>query len=241
MPEGGQASPLDGATVCVTGATGYIALHLVEQLLQKGCHVKGTLRGMDDADKTAALTAFQQKVEKEGRGKLSPYHYSKVQAEKVGWRYSEESGIPLTTILPGLVIGPPNSRKPDTLSVEWGISLVEHGAFYKEILAPIVDVRETALAHIRAAERPNTDGKRYLLAGREFVPAGILASMAQQTVPEYAFEVPDNLDELQMTVAFDNTRSIEELGIEYRPLEESVRDAVLCLIELGIAKPTLKK
>ncbi|GLQ29570.1 SDR family oxidoreductase [Litoribrevibacter albus] len=34
-------------TVCVTGASGFIAAHAVEQLLQKGYHVIGTVRGDD--------------------------------------------------------------------------------------------------------------------------------------------------------------------------------------------------
>jgi len=34
--------------VCVTGASGYIASHIVHQLLQKGYRVHGTVRSTDE-------------------------------------------------------------------------------------------------------------------------------------------------------------------------------------------------
>ena len=42
-------------TVLVTGATGYIALHVVQQLLDGGYKVRATVRNPDDAEKTKAL------------------------------------------------------------------------------------------------------------------------------------------------------------------------------------------
>eukprot|EP01010_Urceolus_cornutus_P000585 NODE_1104_length_1104_cov_8.383886_g845_i0.p1 GENE.NODE_1104_length_1104_cov_8.383886_g845_i0~~NODE_1104_length_1104_cov_8.383886_g845_i0.p1 ORF type:complete len:348 (-),score=116.47 NODE_1104_length_1104_cov_8.383886_g845_i0:59-1048(-) len=47
------------STVCVTGATGFIALHLIQQLLQKGYAVHGTVRKLG-APKTAPLKAMQE-------------------------------------------------------------------------------------------------------------------------------------------------------------------------------------
>lgn len=36
--------------VCVTGASGFIATHIVEQLLEKGYKVNGTVREVEGAD-----------------------------------------------------------------------------------------------------------------------------------------------------------------------------------------------
>ena len=36
---------MSSSRVCVTGASGFIALHLVKQLLQKGYHVRAAVRG----------------------------------------------------------------------------------------------------------------------------------------------------------------------------------------------------
>ncbi|EOD26844.1 hypothetical protein EMIHUDRAFT_443348 [Emiliania huxleyi CCMP1516] len=43
-------------SVCVTGASGFIASHIVAQLLEKGYTVKATVRDASDAKKTAHLT-----------------------------------------------------------------------------------------------------------------------------------------------------------------------------------------
>jgi len=46
------------ASVCVTGASGFIASHLVAQLLARGYHVRGTVRRSSDAAATAHLRAL---------------------------------------------------------------------------------------------------------------------------------------------------------------------------------------
>mmetsp|Transcript_8698 Transcript_8698/g.12684 ORF Transcript_8698/g.12684 Transcript_8698/m.12684 type:complete len:141 (+) Transcript_8698:141-563(+) len=47
-----------GAKVCVTGASGFIASHIVKQLLEKGYTVHGTVRDASNAAKTAHLTGL---------------------------------------------------------------------------------------------------------------------------------------------------------------------------------------
>lgn len=53
--------------VCVTGATGFIGLHLVQQLLAKDCHVVAAVRNASDERKMAPLVAMQAA----GRGILT--------------------------------------------------------------------------------------------------------------------------------------------------------------------------
>ena len=47
-----------GELVCVTGANGFIASHLIGQLLEAGYRVRGTVRNPDDPGKTAHLMAM---------------------------------------------------------------------------------------------------------------------------------------------------------------------------------------
>jgi len=47
---------MSNSTVCVTGASGFIAAHAVKQLLEKGYNVRGTVRG--SADKYPYLTSL---------------------------------------------------------------------------------------------------------------------------------------------------------------------------------------
>jgi NADP-dependent 3-hydroxy acid dehydrogenase YdfG len=46
--------------VCVTGATGYVAGHIIVQLLDKGYHVHGTMRNLEQTKRVAHLTGHQQ-------------------------------------------------------------------------------------------------------------------------------------------------------------------------------------
>jgi nucleoside-diphosphate-sugar epimerase len=50
-----------GDLVCVTGASGFIALHLVQQLLGRGYKVKGTVRSVANPAKISALVKLQEK------------------------------------------------------------------------------------------------------------------------------------------------------------------------------------
>ncbi|XP_068343153.1 phenylacetaldehyde reductase-like [Pyrus communis] len=51
-------STVEGKTLCVTGASGYIASWLVKLLLQKGYTVKGTVRDPNDSKKTEHLRSL---------------------------------------------------------------------------------------------------------------------------------------------------------------------------------------
>lgn len=60
-----EALSPDSGPVCVTGVTGFVALHVVEQLLEKGYTVVGTVRSESDPVKMAPVKAFQEKYGEE--------------------------------------------------------------------------------------------------------------------------------------------------------------------------------
>jgi len=47
--------------VCVTGATGFVASHIIKQLLQKGYNVRGTVRSLKQKDKNQFLLDMEPK------------------------------------------------------------------------------------------------------------------------------------------------------------------------------------
>ncbi|MDP3197554.1 aldehyde reductase [Tabrizicola sp.] len=92
----------------------------------------------------------------------TPYAKSKTLAERAAWEIAKARGLKLTTINPGLVLGPP-------LDEHYGSSLglVERFLKGKDPMLPplgfpIVDVRDVAEMHLRALQRPETEGRRYI-------------------------------------------------------------------------------
>ena len=96
----------------------------------------------------------------------SAYALSKTLAERAAWEFvgGEGKGMQLTCINPGLVMGPP-------LDAQFGTSLnlVRRVLRGRDPMLPMigfvcVDVRDVAEMHLRAVERPEASGKRYLAA-----------------------------------------------------------------------------
>ncbi|OZA13997.1 MAG: dihydrokaempferol 4-reductase [Rhodobacterales bacterium 17-64-5] len=92
----------------------------------------------------------------------SAYAKSKTLAERKAWEIAKAKGLQLTTINPGVVLGPP-------LDEHYGSSmeLVERIMKGKDPAMPdlgfaAVDVRDVAEMHLRALQKPETAGKRYL-------------------------------------------------------------------------------
>lgn len=94
-----------------------------------------------------------------------------------------------------------------------------------------VDVRDVALAHVRAMTVPEAGGKRFYVVGG-FFSNPRLAGIVRRRFPELEEKLPtreeaegkDDFPEDHW--AFDNSRSREVLGLKYKGLEESVADTV---------------
>ena len=114
---------------------------------------------------------------------------------------------------------------------------------YKEQLPPTgtflwVDVRDAALAHVRAIEVPEAGGNRF------FVTAGYysnkeIADVIRETHPEFASKLPgDNVpsDFPKDVYGYSNKKSVEILGIKYHSLKQSISDTVDTLLAVGVGK-----
>jgi len=85
---------------------------------------------------------------------VAGYRYSKRVAEEAAWKFAKENDIDLTTINPSFVLGPSLSNRTDSTSIKTVIGLL--AGFFKNGAGPscygCVDVRDVALAHVRALE-----------------------------------------------------------------------------------------
>lgn len=176
----------------------------------------------------------------------NPYHYSKVLAEKVALEMVRaQSRWDLVVICPGLVLGPSLSPASDSGSLFLIDELLRGMLFYgvPDLSFTTVDVRDVAAAHVKAAEKPAAHG-RYIVAVEEmttfsnlsrqfrafhswpwFLPTHQLPTMLVRAIgPLFGLSQEWMRRNLCVRFKVDNKRGIEELGVTYRPLEETLRD-----------------
>lgn len=165
-------------------------------------------------------------------------------AEKAAWTFveKEKPNFDLATINPPLVFGPIvhylNSLEAINTSNQRLRNIVQ--GEMKEKLAPTgnflwVDVRDVALAHVRAIEVPEAGGERF------FVTAGFfsnkeLADIARETHPQLESKLPPAdapSDFPEHIYGIDNTKSQKVLGLKYRPLKQTVSDAIDSILAVG--------
>ncbi|KAI4189080.1 MAG: hypothetical protein LQ348_003847 [Seirophora lacunosa] len=150
------------------------------------------------------------------------YRASKTFAEKAAWDFvdKEQPNFQIATLNPPMVFGPihPKLQTLDTINTSnQRIRDIMLGKAQDEVppsgVHVWVDVRDLALAHVRAAERPDAAGKRF------FVTAGYYSNR----------EIADNIQYFN----YDNSRTRDILGINFRSLEDMVKDTIPTLQAVG--------
>ncbi|OQE41845.1 hypothetical protein PENCOP_c004G06626 [Penicillium coprophilum] len=173
------------------------------------------------------------------------YRGSKTFAEKAAWAFveKEKPNFDIATINPPLVFGPVvhylNSLETINTSNQRMRNLIQ--GQMKEKIAPTgnflwVDVRDVALAHVRAIEVAEAGGQRF------FVTAGFfsnkkLADIIRETHPQLESTLPpaDSPSDFPENIyEIDNTKSQKVLGLNYRPLKQTVSDTVDSLLAVGV-------
>ncbi|XP_024025808.1 cinnamoyl-CoA reductase 1-like isoform X1 [Morus notabilis] len=162
------------------------------------------------------------------------YMLSKTLAEDAAWKFAKENGIDLVTINPGLVIGPFLQPTP-SMSVEIILNLINGGGqTFPNTVYRYVDVRDVALAHIQAFEAASACG-RYCLVGR-LAHISEALNILRELYP--ALSVPEKCedDKPPMQVYQVSKERAKTLGINFTPLEVSLRDTVESFKEKGFIK-----
>lgn len=176
-----------------------------------------------------------------------PYSYSKTLAEREAWSIAEkQSRWDLVVMNPCLVMGPGTS--PHATSESFAI-LRQFADGTMKMGAPrlgmgVVDVRDLAEAHYRGAFTPSAKG-RHVIAGHDSDLgdwAAILRPrfgerfpLPKRTLPKWMVWLVGPMTNKALTrksVSLniglpwrgDNTKSVEKLGMTYRPLEETITE-----------------
>ncbi|KAJ5757386.1 ketoreductase [Penicillium nucicola] len=171
------------------------------------------------------------------RGKT--YRASKTLAERAAWAFMDEEkpNFSLATVCPPYVFGPPIHRPETPAGINTSnlyFAMLMQGG-WKERLPPTgtwlwVDVRDIALAHVKAMEVSEAGGKRFLVTEGHFDMKNV-AEIVQKNLPAYADKFPPVLesDKPNPLYGYDNSLSKKVLGLEYLPLETSVLDTIKTL------------
>ncbi|MCP5086496.1 MAG: aldehyde reductase [Rhodobacteraceae bacterium] len=231
--------------------------------------VEGTMRALVAAEAagvsrvilTSSIVAIVNKRLAAGRNRYNesdwselnspyatPYVKSKTMAEKAAWSFAKDHpDIKLTTINPALVLGPALDDKIST-----SVQIVQRLMNGKDPMVPnigfpVVDVRDVATMHVRALQRPESAGARFISAER-FIWMQDIARILKSEYPDRRIPTrlaPDFLVKLLslfdkaiksavpilgVEQHLDNAAACEVLGMEFIEARQAVKSAAAGLI-----------
>ena len=183
-----------------------------------------------------------------------PYSYSKTLAEREAWKIAKDQDRwDLVTINPSFVLGPAinpfASSESFTIFKQFGDGTAKIGV--PDLAISAVDVRDVADAHLAAAFSPAASG-RYITSGGDTSFFAMAVALREHFGDSYPFPrrvLPKGLVWLMgplfnkaltrkivsknvgMPLVIDNSKSISELGISYRPMKTSVIDMFQQLLD----------
>lgn len=189
--------------------------------------------------------------------KHNAYSYSKTVAEKEAWKMEKQQDRwDLVAMNPPMVLGPSLTNSSASGSLDTFRQLAD-GSFKMGTPAlefGYVDVRDVALAHIKAGYNPEANG-RYVLSPVEKRLLEVAKTLHEKFRDGYQFpkkELPRFLVWLVGPAAgmsrkfirrnvgkplkFDHSKSVNDLEMNYRPLDVTVTEHMQQLIDDGIVK-----
>lgn len=186
-----------------------------------------------------------------------PYSYSKTLAEQKAWEIEKtQDRFDVVTINMCLVLGPPLNAGAPSESMDllkmFGDGQMKMGA--PKIGMGIVDVRDVAEAHFRAGFTPEAHGRyitaahnsNFLEMGQALAPKyGNTFPLPKKALPKWLLMLVGPLTNKLFTWRFirnnvnipwnaDNSKIKKELGMTFRPLQETMEDSFQVLIEEGV-------
>jgi len=195
-------------------------------------------------------------------GNEDAYNTAKIKQEKFVWEFfaNNKGKIEITTLCPGLLVGPLLNKKQNISEEIIKELMSKKLPGIPDINFAVVDVRDAAAAHLQALQIPNTSGKRYIIANKSMSMKDITEVLAKE-FEKYGYKFPKTLlkrcalkfdsmfdDKAKKLLAFygrkirfDNKLSLAELGIKYRPVEESIFEMAYSLIIFGFVPDKIKK
>ncbi|MEO1806164.1 MAG: NAD-dependent epimerase/dehydratase family protein [Bacteroidota bacterium] len=184
-----------------------------------------------------------------------PYSYSKTLAEKKAWEMSKaQDRWDLVTINPPMVLGPalnPHNTTSESMNILKMIGGGQMAMGAPKMGIGLVDVRDVAEAHFQAGFTPEAKGRYitsahntdFLELGTTLLPKyGKQFPLPKRAIPKWLIVLVGPLtnplftrDLLRKNVDVpwkaDNSKIKHELGINFRPMKETLEDSFQVLID----------
>jgi len=191
------------------------------------------------------------------------YSYSKTLAEREAWEIrGRQDRWDLVAVNPSLVMGPginPNGTSESfNIMKQFGDGTLKAGV--PRIGFGVVDVRDLAEAHYRAGFTPEASG-RYIVSGHDSDLADLAVPLREKfgdrypiptrTMPKWLIWLVGPMINKTVTRKVisrniglpwkgDNSKGKRELGLRYRPLDETVVDFFQQMVDNGVFEAAAK-
>ena len=188
----------------------------------------------------------------------NPYYLSKTLAEREAWKIVEEEGAPfeLVVINPFMVLGPSLSPAINTSNQLFVDLLAGTYPGIMNLTWGFVDVRDVATAHVLAMEAPEARGRHICAAAtismREVVELLARSGFADHKLPRRGLDCALGDHVVKLSSYFqprgvgsylrshvgrvprhDNSKIQRELGLQFRPVEQTILDTMQDLAAWG--------
>ncbi|KAI9837155.1 MAG: methylglyoxal reductase (NADPH-dependent) gre2 [Sclerophora amabilis] len=203
---------------------------------------KGTRPGHTYSERDWDPVTYEQALQNPSNG----YRASKTFAEKAAWDFVEQEKPTFTvsTMCPPLVLGPvihylnsldavntSNQRVRNLIQGQCKGEIPDTGTFLW------VDVRDLALGHVLAMEKPAAANKRFFITAGYFSNKEI-ASVIRKKYPSLTSQLPTEGtpggDYPEGGIyKYDNSQTVDVLGLNFRSLDDSITDTVKSLQAVG--------
>ncbi|XP_038717374.1 cinnamoyl-CoA reductase 2-like [Tripterygium wilfordii] len=155
------------------------------------------------------------------------YCVAKTLAEQEAWEYAKRSELKILTVCPSIIIGPRLQPTMNSSSL-YLLRILKDGSESAENRhRALVDVRDTAESLLMLYEKPEAEG-RYICSSHEIREQDLVEKL-KNMYPYYNY--PKSFSEGEGVSL--NSEKLQNLGWKYRPLEDTLVDAVKDYEESG--------
>lgn len=189
-----------------------------------------------------------------GPVRFSEYARTKYAGDLIAWELYEKKGLPVVMIYPGAVLGPGDPKATGQFIRDL-MNRRLPGKVFQDSILTFVHVEDVADAIVRAAEKENNVGEKYLVGKHQLSMREVTEMISDISgVPLPKISLPDSLVMVNATLLtwlasltkkppmwgmsmdqmrtikegfrFDGSKAERELGITYTPISDALEEAI---------------